>query len=195
MKNLLPSLILSISIIAAVLILTQNHSTRGDKEIRAAYEELNTISGELVDNPNNGKIKEIVSGFASQVVGGFKGAFDNSEEMLKFKIAFTKVTLSDVKFVAADRKNKEKIIGIITNDSNELIKNIKITIMAYDEEDNLIDVTNSWLSEVKILQSSRSIGFAIERSLGEYNDSEDLLNSRKATKITATISSFDIVKI
>ena len=194
MKNILPSIILGICILTSVFLLNVSRETTADKEMRAAYNELNKIATELSENPNNGEVQAVVSNFAGQIVDGFKMAFNNADEQNVYLSVIDKVSLTDVKTVPSGWKHKEKIIGVISNDSNRTISSIKINILSYDADGSLIDVNNQSLSSIKALRPQEKIGFEIDRSLGEHSDSPELLDTRRSSKNVATVISFKVAE-
>ena len=115
------------------------------------------------------------------------------EQLEQFKV-YKLIKIKNVKIVLSFWKSNEKVIGTIVNNSNEIIQSIKVTASFYDKNGNLIDVVHDWLSEAKFILPKEEANFSFTRDLGDYKESEEVLNSRKADSVEVKISCFSILE-
>ena len=191
-----PILIVIIGVSYFFLLQSYIPATKAKNELRAAYQELQSISKELAESEEPGHIKEVIQNFATQVVDGFKSGFktDNSN-LIKFNDAKSKILLSDIKKADSSWKTKEKFIGKITNKSKYSVTQIKINFISFSQDGKLIDVNNKWLSNIKILNPNESAYFQIERSIGEHSDSEEELKSNESYSYDINIIDFNVEEL
>jgi len=170
------------------------NKSKSKTEIREAYEELQNIADDLSKSDESGKIKEIVSNFAGQIVDGFAAAFKQSsdEDLIKFMKVKKQIVISNQGRGPSSWRTKEKFIGIIQNKSNYPIASINVNLSCYSKENELIDSKTTWISNIKILSPNEEVSFAIERDLGDNSLSNEELKKNKAHSFKISIRSFDI---
>ena len=165
-------------------------------EIRGAYNEVQAISDELANTDEPGKIKEVVANFATQIVEGFKAGFKGSDGgLIKFNEARDRIVLSNLGRGTSTWKNKEKFIGVIKNSSKYPVTQLKVNLACYSSDGKLIDVSNKWLSEIKLLTPGQSVAFKVERELGPHSLSAEELNKRKAASFEIKLISFQVTEL
>lgn len=187
-----PIFIVIIGVTYFFLLQSYIPETKANHEIRAAYQELQTISKELAESEEPGHIKEVIQNFSSQVVDGFKSGFksDNSR-LIKFNEAKSNIILSDIKKAKSSWKSKEKI----TNKSKYSIAQIKINFASFSKDGRLIDVNHKWLSGIKILNPNESVFFEIDRNLGEHTASAEELKANESYSYELRINDFEIKEL
>ena len=163
-------------------------------EIRSAYEELNKIMQESVDENKSFLVKEFATEMAGQISAGFSQAFGgNKEEKSKDtqKILDVKKQLEiiDLHQVPSQWDSREKFIGMLKNNSDQYLSMIKVSSQFYDDKDELIDINTNWISDIKILEPGEEFGLEIKRQLG--NNTATKLPS--TAKIKARVVSFQFV--
>ena len=165
-------------------------------EIRGAYNEIQAISDELAKTDEPGKVKEVVANFATQVVEGLKAGFKGSNnELRKFNEARDSIVISDLSRGTSSWKNKETFIGMIKNKSKYPVTQLKVNLAFYSSDRKLIDVSNKWLSEIKLLTPGQSVAFKVERGLGDHSLSAEELNKRKAASFEIKLISFQVKEL
>jgi len=209
MNNLIPSIILSISILSSVILLKHSHSTQADKELRAFYNELTIISEEMANTSTKGNLKQIVSGVSSDIINGVTEAFDEidtsnssdnddpfGDDVLSdsnLNIFPDKITFDSINYAIPTISETEKVIGIVSNECGDIIKNVTVTAMFYDENDSLIDVIKETIITDASLKNENNIGFFINRDLTSFDSNNGAL-PKKSTRVEIKISSYEIVK-
>lgn len=163
-------------------------------EIRSAYEELNKIMQESVDENKSFLVKEFATEMAGQISAGFRQAFGgNKEEKSKDtqKILDVKKQLEiiDLHQVPSQWDSQEKFIGILKNNSDQYLRMIKVSSQFYDDKDKLIDINTNWISAIKILEPGEEFGLEIKRHLGN----NPVIKLASTAKIKARVVSFEFV--
>lgn len=163
-------------------------------EIRSAYEELNKIMQESVDENKSFLVKEFATEMAGQISAGFRQAFGgNNEEKNKEtqKILDVKKQLEiiDLHQVPSQWDSQEKFIGILKNNSDQYLNMIKVSSQFYDDKDELVDINTNWISDIKILEPGEEFGLEIKRHV----KSNTATNLPSTSKIKARVVSFQFV--
>ncbi len=166
-------------------------------EIRDAYKELQRIADDLSKTDEPGKVKEVVSNFANQVMEGFKAGFraGSKEDLAAFREAKKNIIIRDTGRAPSSWKTREKFIAILDNRSKYPVSNIKVNLSCYSKDGKLIDSLNDWISEIKLLEPNESVSIAVDRSLGDSSLSDEELAIRKAHSFEMKVISFDIKKL
>ncbi|MGD8527043.1 MAG: FxLYD domain-containing protein [Thioalkalispiraceae bacterium] len=136
-----------------------------------------------------------VKNITNTVTGAFSSMGNKQKQKSQAMLAVKKqLALSNIKIGTSSWKHQEKIIGTISNNSDKNIKSLHIAVSAYDANDQLMDVDNSWLSNIKILSAGESIDFSYNRSLGQHNAAEEELARHRASRVKVVVTGFDIIE-
>jgi len=167
--------------------------THADKEVRAAYNELQAISRELAESKEPGNVKAVIQNFSGQIIQGFKAGFksDNSG-LIKFNEAKQSVVLSDIKRARSSWKTTERFVGKITNNYRLPITQIKLNFASFSKDGRLIDVNNTWLSDIKILNPKESAYFEIRRNLGQNGATDAEIKASESARYEIRVSGFEV---
>ncbi len=196
-KNLIGSLVIVLLGITYFFVL-QSYVGKStlQSEIRDAYSEVQRISDELATTDEPGRIKEVVANFATQVVDGIKSGFKgNNTDLIRFNKVRQKISISDLSRGTTQWKNKEKFIGVIRNNSDHPVSQIRANLVSYSKEGKMIDVSVKWRSAIKLLPPAESFPFTVERELGSHSLSAEELNSRKAASFEIRVVSFQVLNL
>ena len=163
----------------------------------AVVVELNRSTKELNDEGKKSGIKTLVSTFVSQFIDGFNSALEaagqgQEAKQADFRAAQNKVSLTEVKIVPSPFNTRERIIGVVHNGASASISNIRLNLMMYGADGQLLDVADESLNDVKVLRPGQDVGFAVDRDIGESDLDKPALATRRATTVKAQIVSFDI---
>ena len=140
----------------------------------AAFQELNRAEGQMNAQAKNSGIKKLVESFVSQFVDGFTEAFNKAgsgEQTKSDKFAETlpQVVLSDVGAAPSGWSGKEKIIGIIHNNSSVPIADVHLNLMLFAADGHLLNVLDESLNELKLLEPGKTVGFSVDHDLSDPN--------------------------
>jgi len=141
--------------------------------------------------------KYSVSIMAKETIGAVRGAFnafgqddhDEDREFLKIRdgIVFTNVQKG-----YSGWPSREKFIGTVTNNSDKILKQIMVIASFYNANNELIDVSTQWLSDMTVLPPKESFNFIIQRDIGNHQDNEEVLNLRSAARVDIKIGSVEM---
>lgn len=188
-----PMMIVIVGVSYFMILQVYIQGTRADAEIRAAFDELETISEELAQSEEPGHIKAVVQNFGEQVVEGLKAGFSSGNSGLKeFVKARPHVVVTDIQKARSSWKTKEKFIGKISNGTDHTLTQVKVTLSSFSDDGRLIDVNTKWLSDIKVITPNESVSFTIERSLGDHKTGDEELNSNVSQSYSIEVSSFEI---
>jgi hypothetical protein len=156
--------------------------------------KLLTLS-EKSDDPNcYTAIQNVATGITGALKKGFSSGSDKqTDQTLEFLNCKKKVELRDVKLVESGQKGMEKYVFKIINHSDQYLNQIRVNFSFYDEKGELLDVTNKWISEIKVLEPGQEIVLSDNRWLRKPKDSEEYQG--QGSSIKGQITSFEIVKI
>jgi hypothetical protein len=168
-------------------------------KLRTFSSEVRALAQETTGEKDAGTLKLLVSGWVSQVASGLSGAFsqmgeDHAKTMAEFRRVHPSILVTDVKAVESSWPGREKVVGRITNNSDQAIDTVKITSMFYDASGSLIDVDSKWLSDIKVIEPKTAVGFSVERTMGQGNEPAAQLEARRSKRVEIQVSDFEIVK-
>jgi hypothetical protein len=168
-------------------------------KLRTFSHEVRALAQETADEKEAGTLKLLVSGWVSQVASGLSGGFsqmgeDRAKTLADFRRVRPSILVTEVKAVESSWPGREKVVGKITNNSDQAIETVKITTMFYDASGSLIDVDNKWLSDIKVIEPKTAVGFSVERSMGQGNEPPAQLEARKSKRMEIQVSDFEIAK-
>jgi hypothetical protein len=193
-KTINSPIVIACIAIAALFIFRATVKPRLATEIRAAYEELNSIVKDGASDAEKSKaIQQFAQEIATQMRAGFSTGFsasssqDNQRKEKDKLYAKTKekLSISGVKTVPAEWKGHEKTIYMLKNNSNEAVRSLRINYEYY-KNGELVDCRNDWVSEVKTLDPNQEIAISHDRTLPED------ANECKADEVKIKITSFEV---
>lgn len=190
-NNIISALIIAAAIVSAVFFSRQN----GAAQIQAVLNQLEE-SAQIKDSEGNTQISRIASGLSRSAAGGIRKGFqggqhEDSKQELEVR---QRLVIKDLKILPGRMKNQEKLIGLIRNDSSETVKSILLNVLFKDSEEELIDVSSKFSNISGILKLGDELGFEVERELGSFQETEEILAQRKASSAAVNVANFSIVK-
>jgi hypothetical protein len=81
-------------------------------------------------------------------------------------MVINKIIVSNVSFAPISWPKKVKVIGTLTNNSNQTVKSINITALFY-QGDKLVNVNEEWLSKLKLINAGASSDFSFQADVEE----------------------------
>jgi len=190
-NNIIPALIIAIAILGAAIFYQRTSS--GVVENFLSQLEKAAVNKDANDKTQISKIMEGISKSASAgIQQGFSGG---QNDKIKKQIAvLEKITLREVEIVAGSQKNKEKVIGIIKNESAEIVSEIKVNAIYRKADDSLLDVSTQFNRVQGTLKPGAELGFEFSRELGRFNDKEEVFAQNKAAKVALSVVDLNIVE-
>jgi hypothetical protein len=185
-------IVIVILAISALFVFAGTMKPRLANEIRAAYEELNKIIENGASDVEKTKaIQQFAKEVATQMHNGFSDGLKSNtpQKENKDKIFVdtkSKLIISGIKKVKSEWQNGEKVIYSLKNESDKPISNLRVNFEYY-KNGELIDCTNDWVSEVKILSPNETIALSHNRQLPK--DPNGALNS---DEVKISVTSFDV---
>ncbi len=189
--NIIPSIIIA----AALLTLGFLFKQSSGNQVQSIFDQLEQ-SVQKKDAEGKTQISRIASGFSKSAADGFSQGFQegqNKEELEKLNFR-DKLSVSEVKIIPGRMKTDEKIIGIVKNESTAILGNISLNLVCRDAEGALLDVSSRFVQVDKTLKPGDEVGFEIERALGKFEESEEMLSNNRSSTAIVTISDFKIVR-
>jgi len=148
-------------------------------------------------DPNNfsivQNIAEGISGALKKGLGFSSNSDSQENKTVDYLNCKAKVELRDIKLTGSNQKGIEKFLFKIVNHSDQYLSQIKINFSFYDENGDLLDASNKWIAEIKILEPGQEIALSQDRWLNKLKDSEDY--EKKSSNIKGVITSFEITKV
>ena len=125
-NNIISAIILAIAILG-VAILQQRASTGVINQFMSQLENAAVAK----DASGKTQITKIVEGFSKSASEGMSGGFSAASTDKKMKDFETadKIVIKEIKIVAGSNKNKEKVIGIIKNESAFIVSDVNFNYM------------------------------------------------------------------
>ena len=114
--------------------------------------------------------------------------------MNEFREIKKAIEISEIKQAHSSWASKEKVIGKIKNNSSVPINSIRLNVMFYDGNGTFIDVKDAWLSNIKVLEPKETVGFEVQRDLGNHDEDKNVLNKRKSADVKIQVANFEVVK-
>ncbi len=191
-------IVICLIVIVALLAFRASIKPKLATEIRGMYEELMTIAEEGANDAEKNKaIQKFAQEISKQIKMGFAQGFKSDtgnkttiDKDLQFIELKKKIKISDIKFVPAKWQGREQFIFKIKNGTDKYIKSLKLNYEFY-KNDELIDLSNDWASEIKILEPNQEFAMSKERQFpsGTKKENEHLY---KSDSIKVIITSFDV---
>lgn len=155
---------------------------------------LDTLKSELDEK----KIKSNFSEFTKQIISGVQEGFRQSSlktdvKNEEFKEARKLVNVKVIRKGVSSWRTKEKYLLTITNNSEKSVKSIRIVSTYFNQASEIIDVNEKWMSSIKMMEPKESINFAVERSIGAHNNSDEDLEKNKSKSVEVKVLSFDLI--
>lgn len=150
---------------------------------------------EKANDPNSyAVVQNIASGISGALKKGFlSGSDSQADQTLEFLDCKKNVKLLDVKMTNSSQKGLEKYLFRIVNNSDRCISQIKVNFTFYNDNGELLDATNKWISEIKVLEPGQEIVLSDNRWLRKSKDSEEY--EGRSSSIKVQIVSFEIIKM
>jgi hypothetical protein len=150
---------------------------------------------EKANDPNSyAVVQNIASGISGSLKKGFSSGSDRqTDQTLEYLNCKKKVGLLDVKMTNSSQKGLEKYLFKVVNNSDQYISQIKVNFTFYNDKGDVLDATNKWLSEIKVLDPGQEIVLSGDRWLRKSKDSEEY--EGQSSSVKGQIVSFDIIKI
>ncbi len=145
------------------------------------------------DSSGETQLQALSSGVVRSISKGFESGFNRPSDKDKKKLDeyledISALPLSDVQLVA-DGNTSEKVIGLVTNNTQKPISDIKLNVIYRNQDGGLIDVASSFTSIDGNLLPGKQFGFAIDRRYGNSSDSDSDLAAKKAASVDVSIAS------
>ena len=190
-NNIISAIILAIAILG-VAILQQRASTGVINQFMSQLENAAVAK----DASGKTQITKIVEGFSKSASEGMSGGFSAASTDKKMKDFETadKIVIKEIKIVAGSNKNKEKVIGIIKNESAFIVSDVNFSAIYRKADDSLLDVSAQFNRVSGTMKPGDELGFELQRELGDYNEKPEVLALNRASKVTLKVISLNIVK-
>lgn len=190
-SNIIPSIIIAAAILAVALISRQS----GAYQVQAFMDQLEH-SVQSKDSEGNTQIGRIVKGLSSSAAEGMRKSFQGSEnEEAKRELEIRDlIKIKDVKINSGRMKNQEKVIGLVKNESSEIVQNISLNVVFKNSNGALLDVSGKFTSVNGVLKPGQELGFEVDRELGDFQEKDEFLVQRKAAKVVVSITKLSILK-
>lgn len=190
-NNLIPSIV-----IASAIVISAVFSHWAEK--RAAENFINSLKEGITKKEASGKtqIEEMSESIVASVVKGFKAGFSligDSSDLVKkeVKLPSEHILLKEVTVVRGGQESRERVIGVVKNNSASIVKRIQANVVFRNSKGELIDVQSGaqlldGFSDAT-LNPGQELGFEIERSWG-IADEDDALESKVVADAQITIT-------
>jgi hypothetical protein len=190
-SNIIPSIIIAAAILAVALISRQS----GAYQVQAFMDQLEQ-SVQSKDSEGNTQIGRIVKGLSSSAAEGMRKGFQGSQdEEAKRELEIRDlIKIKDVKINSGRMKNQEKVIGLVKNESSEIVQNISLNVVFKDSNGALLDVSGKFSSINGVLKPGQELGFEVDRELGDFQEKDEVLAQRKAAEVVVSITKLSILK-
>jgi hypothetical protein len=190
-NNIIPALIIAIAIFG-VAIFYQRASSSAVEQFLSQLEKASVTK----DANDKTQITKIMEGISKSATEGFQQGFSGGQnDKIKNEMSvLEKIVFKDIKIVSGSQKNQEKVIGIVKNDSTEILSDINVSIIYRKSDDSLLDVSAQFNQVKGVLKPGAELGFEFKRDLGSYKDKDEVLALNKADKVTLTVVDLNIVK-
>ena len=185
-------IVIAIIVIAALFCFRAAMKPKLAGEIRAAYNELNSIIQDGSSDAEKSKaIQQFAQEIGTQIRMGLSEGFksDNPQKQDKDKVYAAvkqKIDITGIKSVQSEWPTHEKIIFMLRNNSDKAISNLRLNYEYY-KKGEMIDCRNDWMSEVKILDPNQEIALSQDRTLPK-----DTNDNSKSDDVKIKITSFDV---
>jgi hypothetical protein len=190
-NNIIPALIIAIAIFG-VAIFYQRASSGAVENFLSQLEKASVTK----DANDKTQISKIMEGISKSATAGFQQGFSGGQnDRIKSEMPVVeKLIFKDIKIVSGRQNNQEKVVGIIKNESAEIISDVNVCIVYRKSDDSLLDVSATFNQIKGVLKPGAELGFEFQRELGSYKDADEVLAQKKAAKVTLTVIGVNIVK-
>lgn len=190
-NNTIPAIIIALSILAVAFLSRQSGAT----QVRSILNEIESAS-QAKDADGKSQVERIASSFVRSTTQGVKSGFEGDKgEVAKEALAvIDKIDIREVKIVESQFKGKERVIGIVRNNSDKVVQNIQLNIIFRNSAGALMDVSSSFSRINGTLKPAAEIGFETDRSIGDSKSTEEDLAKNRSSTAVVTIQSLQIIK-
>ncbi|MEO7412870.1 MAG: FxLYD domain-containing protein [Opitutaceae bacterium] len=194
-SNVIPALIVAVALIACAVFVRQAITTSAGSQFDAVLTRMEESTKKQTDGSDS-RVTTVIKGFSRSVADGFKSGLNEaaanpdqqSRTQQELKIRDLLV-VREVKFVASQQKAQERVIGILKNGSDVPLNNIQLSILYRNKDGTLLDLGSAYVRG--LLRPGEESGFEATRSLGEYNEQDEVLAQRKASSVNISVVSFN----
>ncbi len=189
--QLLPACILAL----ALLIAAYGVRTGGSAQIDGVLKALEVAASEKDANGKT-QIARIAANVVESATQGAKVGWggDRGEEEKAALALAERLAISEVKIVSSSFKGKERVIGVIKNNSDKTLKDIQLNVVFRDASGGLVDVAGTFARVSGPLLPGTELGFEVDRSFGGMDSSEDALAPNRAASATVRVQSLRVVE-
>lgn len=186
--NLVPALIIALAIVVA------GAQLKPASPVKTFFAELEAVA-QTKDASGKTSLNRIFEGFSSSAASSIQQGFSAGQnEKDKAQLAaIEKIQVKEVKIVDGSQKNQERVIGIVRNDSDKTVTNVRFNALFKNAEGKLIDVNATFSQLQGTLKPGGELGFEIRRELGGFRDEDAVLAARKAATAEVSIVELRIV--
>lgn len=196
-SNLIPALVLAAAILVAAFSLRHIPTVDPAASLDAVLAKLEDAAQKK--DGGESRLGRIFQGMSRSISSGFAAStreFEARElERTKGELATRDlVHVLEAKIASSQSRNAERIIGLVKNDSDKVVTNIRLNVIYRDREGHLLDVGSS-VNVQGHLRPGQTIGFDGMRSLGDYNEAPELLASRKSESISVAVVGLTVLSL
>lgn len=189
--NLLPALIIALAIVSVALLSRQS----GAAQVRNVLTEIEQAV-QARDEEGKSQIERISYELTRSVSQGAKSGFqgDEPKENAHVSDLIDQIEIRELKIAPSQFKSKERVIGILRNNSDQTLENIQLNVIFKDSAGTLVDVSTSFAQVKGVIKPGAEVGFEVDRSIGEFSSTdEELLKNRSAAAVV-TVQNLRILK-
>jgi hypothetical protein len=190
-NNTVPALIIAAAIVSVAFIVRPNAARQVDSA-------LNQIEDAVQKKDAGGKtqLSRIFEGVSKSASSGLSAGFENgqSDRAKEELAARDKLAVRNIKLVAGQSKNQERLIGTVKNDGAGTVSDVRLNVTYFDKDGNLLDVSSTFSSVQGAIKPGEELGFEVSRTLGEFNQKEDVFAAHKASTAKVVVCGLRLVK-
>ncbi len=104
------------------------------------------------------------------------------------------VVVTNIQQGTARSKAEEKYFASVVNNSDRMLRDVALRGTFYGADGKAIDVDDGIYSRIPALPPFSTNVITVTRRLGDYNDSNEMLNSNRAARVDISVASFSVVE-
>lgn len=194
--NLIAAGIIGIAIIAGSFVIAYQSSraARSSFQVEETLAKIEDLT-KAKDGGKNSRLATIMKALSGSLADGFRAGFEEMQVSQDKKLLSVrdKLTVKEIKIVPGQMSNKERVVGILRNESDKTLSGITLSVIYKDAEGKLMDVTSKFTEVKGVLKPGDEIGFECERDLGEFSAPKEELAKNKASSAVVTVTSLRFV--
>lgn len=190
-NNMLPALIIAVALLVAALAPRPGASDKIQETLKALEEVANTKDAE-----GKSQIERIAAGFSKSAAQGMKFGFgmDDPKADKEILAVIEKLEIREVKIVKSQFKGKERVIGLLKNGSDKIIKEVQLNVVYKAADGALLDVSSSFSRVSGPVKPGDEVGFEVDRTLGEFTAKDEELAQNRAASAVVKILTLKLVE-